>query len=663
MKKLFRIFLLTLLASLCLCTFAGAESLTELSIPEGTTTIAEDRFSGHTALERVKLPASVITVHRRAFKDCTSLKFVYYSGSKSQRYAMDIFSDNYSLDYAHWVYHAPGFPGEILTHIPGEEILSGNCGAQGNNVTWQYGTQSHVLLLSGSGEMRSWTADATPSWNAHKEAISTVVIADGITNIGDRAFSGCENLTWVEIPESVISIGANSFYNCSSLAELEISDSVTSIGNGAFRGCENLARADLPAGLTEISNELFYNCASLTETNIPNGVEHIGDEAFCGCESIKELTIPDSVTSIGTYAFVRCTGLTEIVIPDSISDLGAFAFYNCVALSEVQLSKNLTVIKNGTFASCNTLKKIIIPEGVTTIENGSESGDWTIPGRGAFSSCALESVTLPTTLTYIGTCAFTNCWALTEIRIPDSVTAIGSYAFEFCDSLKTVKLPAKIETVSFRMFSRCPLLTEITLPETLKTVSREAFYGTSLDTVYYEGSESQWGKIDFTTDNGQLTGAYILYGQEFPSDEPETSGSTVSGQISGGVSGATVEIGGESVSVNEDGSFSLPAEGTFNVVIKVPGALSYTVKNVTAEGGDVTLPEIVPVKGDVNGDDMINIMDMGFFRANFGKVGANIANPYTDVNGDNMVNIMDMGTFRANFGKTAAKDCTVEYGV
>ena len=87
-----------------------------------------------------------------------------------------------------------------------------------------------------------------------------------------------------------------------------------------------------------------------------------------------------------------------------------------------------------------------------------------------------------------------------------------------------------------------------------------------------------------------------------------------------------------------------------------------TVKGVTAEDGSITLPEIAPVKGDTNGDDMINIMDMGAFRANFGKVGGSIANEFTDVNGDGMVNIMDMGTFRANFGKTAAKDCTVEYG-
>ena len=135
---------------------------------------------------------------------------------------------------------------------------------------------------------------------------------------------------------------------------------------------------------------------------------------------------------------------------------------------------------------------------------------------------------------------------------------------------------------------------------------------------------------------------------------------TVSGTVSG-IKGATVEIAGTKVEVQEDGSFVIEAEGTFDVVVRIPGALTHTVINVVAEEGGVILPEIVPVKGDVNGDDMINIMDMGAFRQNFGKVGANIANAFTDVNGDNMVNIMDMGTFRMNFGKTAAKDCTVQY--
>ena len=135
---------------------------------------------------------------------------------------------------------------------------------------------------------------------------------------------------------------------------------------------------------------------------------------------------------------------------------------------------------------------------------------------------------------------------------------------------------------------------------------------------------------------------------------------TVSGTVSGG-SGASITIGGESVQVNEDGSFVLPAEGEFDVVITKGGCLTYTIKGVSTANGSVELPEVVMVAGDVNEDDKINIADMGVFRQEFGKTGSAIGNAYTDVNNDGKVNIADMGVFRQNFGKTAEKDCTVTY--
>ena len=103
------------------------------------------------------------------------------------------------------------------------------------------------------------------------------------------------------------------------------------------------------------------------------------------------------------------------------------------------------------------------------------------------------------------------------------------------------------------------------------------------------------------------------------------------------------------------------AEGTYDLTLTAHGCLTYTLKGITVAGEDLVLGPFDLVPCDVNGDDMINIMDMGVFRANFGAVGSAIRNPLADVNGDSMVNIMDMGVFRANFGKTAAKDCTFTY--
>lgn len=124
--------------------------------------------------------------------------------------------------------------------------------------------------------------------------------------------------------------------------------------------------------------------------------------------------------------------------------------------------------------------------------------------------------------------------------------------------------------------------------------------------------------------------------------------------------GAVMYAGGKSAAA-ENGvvTLELPV-GIYDVTVKMSGCLSYTVKNVALEC-NVDLGNIPQVRGDTNGDDMINIMDMAAFRQNFGKMGAAVLNPHTDTNGDGMVNIMDMGTFRMNFGKTAAKDCTVVF--
>ena len=116
----------------------------------------------------------------------------------------------------------------------------------------------------------------------------TLAIPDGVTSIGNKAFSWCyKSLTSVTIPDSVTSIGDYAFNWCKSLTSVTIPDSVTSIGENAFWGCE-----------------------SLTSVTIPNSVTSIGDGAFCKCTSLTSVTIPDSVTSIGEDAFKYCERLT-----------------------------------------------------------------------------------------------------------------------------------------------------------------------------------------------------------------------------------------------------------------------------------------------------------------------------------------------------------------
>ena len=113
----------------------------------------------------------------------------------------------------------------IAVFAADEIIVSGNCGVNGDNVTWEL-TADSVLTISGSGEMASYSysglkedenrniigVNANTPWNKYALQIHSVIIGNGITSIG--GFSGFINLTEVTIPNSVTKIERQSFIEC-----------------------------------------------------------------------------------------------------------------------------------------------------------------------------------------------------------------------------------------------------------------------------------------------------------------------------------------------------------------------------------------------------------------------------------------------------------------
>jgi hypothetical protein len=110
---------------------------------------------------------------------------------------------------------------------------SGNCGAQGDNVTWEFDLASGVLTVSGKGAMDVYSVSHRSPWNKFRQSIEQVVFEGDITHVGDRCFAGCEKLSFVVIPPGVTTIGKEAFYNCD-LTFVFIPESVTFIGRGAF---------------------------------------------------------------------------------------------------------------------------------------------------------------------------------------------------------------------------------------------------------------------------------------------------------------------------------------------------------------------------------------------------------------------------------------------
>ena len=118
---------------------------------------------------------------------------------------------------------------------------------------------------------------------------STVVIPDGVTSIGDNAFSHCEKLAKITIPDSVTRIGDSAFFCCRSLTDITIPNGVTRIGNMAFWECSSLTSIMLPDSLTSIGDSAFGYCSSLVSVTIPNTVTSIDDNAFCGCINLTNV--------------------------------------------------------------------------------------------------------------------------------------------------------------------------------------------------------------------------------------------------------------------------------------------------------------------------------------------------------------------------------------
>ena len=160
-----------------------------------------------------------------------------------------------------------------------------------------------------------------------------------------------DNLTWKLYEDGTLNIsgtGAMKNYGYSNnrspvfwntdVTSIVIEEGVTSIGNNAFYDCTSLTSVTIPGNVESIGESAFYYCDNLTDVTLQDGVKSIGDAAFIWCNNLTNIVLPNSVTSIGYYAFKDCTSLTSITIPDSVTSIGNDAFYNCSSLKTISLS-------------------------------------------------------------------------------------------------------------------------------------------------------------------------------------------------------------------------------------------------------------------------------------------------------------------------------------
>lgn len=251
---------------------------------------------------------------------------------------------------------------------------------------------------------------------------------------------------------------------------------------GTFGKCYELTTANLPVTLTSIGNYSFYQCSKLSYVNIPNlpNLLTIGGSAFYGCDLSETELNSDSIETISQYAFDN-SNLSGIVNLSHLKTIGGG--YNSV------------------FLNCNITEVASLGE-ITSLPSGYNTN------YGIFRGCSLlQKVTLPETLTTLGSYTFKGCSSLTEVNFPSSLTTIGTHAFYNCTSLEIADLSlpnltslggdafygVKITKISdlgqitalpwanssSQNYGDKSTLTEVVLPDTVTSIYGYSFYGYS----------------------------------------------------------------------------------------------------------------------------------------------------------------------------------------
>ena len=230
--------------------------------------------------------------------------------------------------------------------------------------------------------------------------LTSLTLPRSVKEIGEGAFASCDALTEIKasMTNSFFKDEDGVLYSKSgdvliaypaglAAESFVVPDGVTTIGDSAFSGCSSLSSLTLPEGVTTIGDWAFSGCESLNSISFPEGLTTIGEFAFSDCESLSSISLPESVTTIGKCAFLGCSSLTSIVVSptnESYKDLDGVLYSKDGTLliaypagreaESYVVSDGVTTIGKDAFSGCSSLSSLTLPESVTTIGKDAFSG-------------------------------------------------------------------------------------------------------------------------------------------------------------------------------------------------------------------------------------------------------------------------------------------------
>lgn len=384
------------------------------------------------------------------------------------------------------------------------------------------GTDTDVVVPE--GVKRIWRA-----FEMNKK-ITSVVLPSSIKAIPSDTFMSCSNLTSVSLPAGLTSIGKQAFFRCEKLTSVSMGDNIQVIEEAAFTTCTALASITLPKKLKKLAVRLFAHCSSLTSVTLPEKLESVEREAFYDCTALPSITLPKGLMGIGYGAFSYCRGLKSIEIPESVNTVREYAFLGCKSLSSVKLPNELRSLDSFAFSGCSALKDVELPYSLTRIEEG------------LFLSCtSLTSITIPQSITIIKKDAFKGCTGLKTIcyqgdeaswsaipkatagipadtvvvfteapeRESDGFISAGGTLKKYVGKKHKLTLPTALLSIGKRAFEGCPTVTSVTVSGGLKSIGEEAFTGSCITEICFEGGVE-------IIESGAFRGCRALTSLKFP---------------------------------------------------------------------------------------------------------------------------------------------------
>lgn len=510
--------------------FYGCDGLDEITIPNGVESIGNSAFYSCDGLTKITIPDSVTSIGNSVFYLCRNLAIVNLPDSITRipdsafrvTGLVRITIPNSVKKIGKSAFYS--CDGLTNVTIPeGVEDIDGSfescIGLK--SITLPQSVESINGAFKGCTGLESITIpDSVRSINGAFEGctgLKKITIPQNVTSM-DSAFKGCTGLTNITMPNGVRSI-SGAFEGCTGLSNITIPQSITNIGVATFKGCTRLTDITILGKVTSIGDNAFEGCTGLADITIPGSVTTIGDWAFSDCKNLTRIIVRDDVVGTGTkgyigkYAFSRCGKLTSVPIPDGVTSIGDGAFYLCTGLESITIPGSLASIGENVFYGCSNLNRVNITDLASWCNIEYTEFDASNPLEYAknlyLNDSLITNLVIPDKVTKISGYAFSGS-SITSVIIPDTVISVGDYAFENCKQLESATIG--VTDVPYGAFIGCSGLKNVAFDTNVEYVRRYAFSNCSgIQTVLYEGNESQWAEVIVYAGNESLTNAKMTY--------------------------------------------------------------------------------------------------------------------------------------------------------